>query len=242
MLPITLSALTCPGGRRKVQATTLLNIPIICPQPRRRVSTRRPGGKPAHMHRVYKIFEVMPNGSPQRVTVVSGLEFAKVAIQDLAKHTSNECSVVDATTHQVIIQMNVARAKLRATRRIFQIAYDVDLGLRRAELLRSRGYGVISVMGNQAAKLLLSSIQHYGLFIVGHAAPEETRREIVDWLRAEYPKIKILALNPPNQQILRADYNVRQNGPENWLPIVTQVLANSLDSPASSNACTSGSG
>ena len=194
------------------------------------------------MHRVYEIFEVMPNGSPQRVTVVSGLEFAKVAIQDLAKHTSNECSVVDATTHQVIIQMNVARAKLRATRRIFQIAYDVDLGLRRAELLRSRGYGVICVMGNQAAKLLLSSIQHYGLFIVGHAALEETRREIVDWLRAEYPKIKILALNPPNQQILRADYNVRQNGPENWLPIVTQVLANSLDSPASSNASTSGSG
>ncbi len=193
------------------------------------------------MHRVYEIFEVMPNGSPQRVTVVSGLEFAKVAIQDLAKHTSNECSVVDPTTHQVIIQMNVARAKLRATTRIFQIAYDEDIGLRRAELLRSRGYGVISVVGNQEAKLLLSSIQHYGLFIVGHAAPEETRREIVDWLRAQYPKIKILALNPLNQQILRADYNVRQNGPENWLPIVAQVLVDSVDSPASSNASTSGS-
>ncbi len=57
--------------------------------------------------------------------------------------------------------MNVAGAKLRTTRRIFQIAYDEDLGLQRAELLRSGGYGVISVMGNQAAKLLLSSIQHY---------------------------------------------------------------------------------
>src|SRR5258708_5509679 len=193
------------------------------------------------MHRVYEIFEVTPNGSPQRVTVVTGLEFAQVAIESLAKKTNNECSVVDAKTRQVVIQMNVARAKLRATTRIFQIAYDEDIGLRRAELLRSRGYGVISVVGNQEAKLLLSSIQHYGLFIVGHAAPEETRREIVDWLRAQYPKIKILALNPLNQQILRADYNVRQNGPENWLPIVAQVLVDSVDSPASSNASTSGS-
>jgi hypothetical protein len=188
------------------------------------------------MHRVYEIFEVMPNGSPQRVTAVTGLEFAKVAIENLVKQTNNECSVVDAKTRQVVIQMNVARAKLRATTRIFQIAYDEDMGLRRAELLRSRGYGVISVVGNQAAKLLLSSIQHYGLFIVGHAAPEETRREIVDWLKDEYPKVKILALNPLNQQILRADYNVRQNGPENWLPIVAQLLVDSADSPASSNA------
>src|SRR5258708_6721292 len=193
------------------------------------------------MHRVYEIFEVMPNGSPQRVTFVRGLEFAKVAIQNLAKHTSNECSVVDAKTRQVVIQMNVARAKLRATTRIFQIAYNEDLGLGRAELLRSHGYGVISVVGNQAAKLLLTSIQRYGLFIVGHAAPEETRREIVDWLKAEYPKVKILALNPLNQQILRADYNVRQNGPENWLLIVTQLLATSADNLGPSNASTSGS-
>ena len=193
------------------------------------------------MHRVYEIFEVMPNGSPQRVTVVSGLEFAKVAIQDLVKHTRNECSVVDAKTHQVVIQMNLARAKLRAIRRIFQIAYDEDLGLRRAELLRSRGYGVISVVGNQAAKLLLSSILHYDLFIVGHAAPQEARREIVSWLKAEYPRVKILALNSPNQQILRADYNVRQNGPENWLPIVARLLVDSADNLGSSNTSTSGS-
>ena len=173
------------------------------------------------MYRVYELFEVMPTGSPQRVSVVSGLEFAKAALQRLAKDTTNECYVADRETHQVMMQINVARAKLRATRRIFQIAYDEDLGLRRAELLRSRGYGVISVVGNQAAKLLLSSIQHYDLFIVGHAAPEETRTEMIDWIRVKYPKVNILALNPPHQQLLNADYNVTLNGPENWLPIVT---------------------
>jgi len=178
------------------------------------------------MHRVYEIFEIMPNGSPQRVTVVRGLEFVEAALQRLAKDTSNECYAADAETHQVVMQMNVARAKLRATRRIFQIAYDEDAGLRRAELLRSCGYGVISVTGNQAAKVLLSSIRRYDLFIVGHAAPEETRREIVSWLKANYPRVKILALNPPRQQMTDADYNALQNGPETWLPIVTERFAN----------------
>jgi len=192
------------------------------------------------MHRVYEIFEVLPNGSPKRVTAVSGLEFAKIALEGLAKRTSNECFVADAKTRQVVMQRNVAQAKLR---RIFQIAYDQELGLRRAELLRSRGYGVISVIGNETAKALLSSPQHYDLFIIGHAASEETRREIVDWLKAEYPRVKVLALNPPNQQVLAAaDYNVPQNGPENWLPIVFQQLANSHDSRASDSASPRGAG
>lgn len=56
-----------------------------------------------------------------------------------------------------------------------------------------------------------------------HFLPEETRREMVDWLKAEYPTVKILALNPPNQQVLGADYNMPQNGPEKWLPIVFQL-------------------
>jgi len=63
-----------------------------------------------HLYRVYEIFEVMPNSSPQRVTVVSGLEFAKAALQPLANQTNNECFVADAKTRQVVIQMNVASA------------------------------------------------------------------------------------------------------------------------------------
>lgn len=62
------------------------------------------------MHRVYEIFEVLPNGLPQRATRV---EFAKVALQGLAKRTTNECFAVDARTHQVVMQLNVAPAKLR---------------------------------------------------------------------------------------------------------------------------------
>ena len=178
------------------------------------------------MHRVYEILEVMPDGSSLKRAVVSGLEFAKVALEELSKRTTNECFAADEKTHQVVAQLNVPRAK-RRIKRIFQISYDEAAGLQRAEVLSSLGYGVISVLGNEAAKVLLSSIQHYDLFIVGHAATVETRREIVDWLKTNYPQVKILAMNTADQQLPNADYNAKQDGPENWLPIVTERLADS---------------
>ena len=174
------------------------------------------------MYSVYEIFEVLPDGSTLKFSRVSGLEFAKLALQELAKRTRNECFVADARTRRVVAQLNVSKEKWRATKRIFQIAYDEQIGLRRAQMLRSLGYGVITVIGNDPARVLLTSIQHYDLFIVGHAAPEETRTEMVDWIKVKYPRVKILALNSPHQQLLNADYNATLNGPENWLPIVTQ--------------------
>ncbi|OLB25655.1 MAG: hypothetical protein DMG41_04170 [Acidobacteria bacterium] len=57
-----------------------------------------------------------------------------------------------------------------------------------AEPLRSHGYGVITVMGNEKARVLLGSIHHYDLFIVGHAAAEAIREEMADWLKREIPE------------------------------------------------------
>jgi hypothetical protein len=113
----------------------------------------------------------------------------------------------------------------RAIKRIFQIAYTEQLRIERAELLRRLGYAVISVIGNEAAQVLLSANPHNGLalFIVGHAASERTRTEMIDWLKEKYPKVKVLALNPPNSQLPRADYNATQNRPENWLPFVSTL-------------------
>lgn len=181
------------------------------------------------MHRVYEIIEILPSGSPQTVSVVSGVEFAKVALQGLAKRTSNECFAADVKTRQVVMQLNIPPAKLRAVKRVFQVSYEEQVDTERAELLRSLGYGVISVIGNETAKVLLSSVQPYGLFIVGHGAAQGTRTEIVDWSRAYYPTVKILALNPPNQSVPGADYNVPQNEPEKWLPVISQELRRSAD-------------
>ena len=178
------------------------------------------------MYRAYEIFEVLPDGSTVKSTVVTGLEFAKVALEDLSKRTINECIAADEKTHQIVAQLNLPPSK-RTIKRIFQIAYDEEAAVKRAELLRSLGYIVISVLDNEAAKVLLTSIQNYDLFIVGHAAPEKRRKEMVDWLKVKCPNVKILAVNPPHQQMADADYNAIQNGPESWLPFVTEKLGKS---------------
>lgn len=192
------------------------------------------------MYRVYEIFEVPPSGSRRKVAVVSGLESARARLHEFANNSPNECFAADARTHQIVALMNVPPARWQATKHIFQISYDEQSGVRRAELLKSHGYSVVSVIGNNAAKVVLSPIQHYDLFIIGHGAAEETRQEMVLWIKAKYPRVKILAINPPNQKVLRADYNVRQNGPENWLPIVSRELAKSGDSSGPTTASTSG--
>jgi len=164
------------------------------------------------MHPVYEIFEVLPNGVPQRMTVVTGLELAKSKLDKLACQTNNECFAKDAKTRQIVAHMNVPPMKRRSIKRIFIISYHEQAGLQRAALLRPHGYDVVSIVDNQAAKVVLSSGEPDDLFIVGRAAPEETRREIVAWLKAKYPRGKILALNPPHQKIPGADYNVKQKG------------------------------
>ena len=179
------------------------------------------------MYRVYEIFEVPLNGSPKRVTVIRGLESAKSKLQEVANRTNNECFAADARTRQVVAIMNVPPSKWLATKRIFQISYDEELGRERAELVKSRGYNVLSVIGNEAAQVALSPIQDqdYDLFIVGQGAPNETRQEIALWLKMKYPETRILALNPANEQVPQADYNV-EDDPENWLPIISRELAN----------------
>ena len=39
------------------------------------------------MYRAYDIFEVMPDGSSVKRAAVSGLEFAKLALEELSKRT-----------------------------------------------------------------------------------------------------------------------------------------------------------
>jgi hypothetical protein len=109
----------------------------------------------------------------------------------------------------------------RRSNRVFQIAYDEMLLVTRDELLKKRGYEVTSVLGNEAAKRLLHKDQGYRLFIVGRDAPRETREEMVCWLKTNFPKTRILALNSPYETSLTgADYNVPLNGPEAWLAAV----------------------
>jgi hypothetical protein len=179
------------------------------------------------VYRSYEILEVLPDGSSVKRAVVRDLEFAKVTLEDLSTRTTNECIAADERTHQVVAQRNVPPAK-RAIKRIFQIAYDEESSLSRAALLRSHGFGVVSVLSNEAAKVVLQSVEDYDLFMVGHAAPEQCRREVVDWLKTNYPRVKVLALNPSHQRLPNADYNALASDPHGWLVFVTERLAKCL--------------
>ena len=170
------------------------------------------------MHAEYEIFEVLPNGSSSRRALVSGLEFALLTLAGLAKNTPDECYAAEAQSRRIVAQMNVPSTRWK----VFQVAYDDALGAARAELLTRRGYSVVSVTTNERAKQLLRFPHRYDLFIVGHAAPAETRREMVRWLHLNFPNVKILALNPPQQPLAEADFNVQECDAEDWLPFIKQ--------------------
>ena len=181
------------------------------------------------MDREYEIFECLADGSVMWCARASGLPNTGLKLGGLRRDTGKEYFALHLLTHDIVFAADVSNVVSERTgKRIFQIAYTDQLRLTRAELLRSLGYAVISVVGNEAAKVLLTTLHHnnlgIALFIVGHAAPAQTRKEIVDWLKENYPWAKILALNPPNQQVPNADYNVLENGPEAWIPFVATTI------------------
>ena len=172
------------------------------------------------MQREYDVFEQLVDGSTMWRGHASGLHEARRKLQTIARTTSNLCFVFHMPTQQIVARLNV-RAGSGKKPVVFQISYDQNRAPARAEVLKRHGYEVITVIGNEAAKVILSIKQDCDLFLVGHAAPEETRREMVDWLKTNYPGVRILAVNPPPiRELVGADYNVKINGPETLLPVI----------------------
>jgi hypothetical protein len=175
------------------------------------------------MEREYELFERFPDGETKWRGTAHGLEDARRKLLKFARHTTNEIFAMHLSSQQVVARVNDAQ---KQTKRVFQIAYDSGLLVKRAKVLRSQGYSVTSVIGNEAAKTVLGLKQEYDLFVVGHGAPDSARMEMVAWLKAQYPKAKIVALNSADTTRLPgADYNARQNGPETWLPLVIAALS-----------------
>lgn len=178
------------------------------------------------MEREYEIFEQLPDGSPVWRDHASGLPTVRVKLEQLARKTANECFAMYLPTKEVVARLNVRAPRAVSDKRlIFQISYENKRAAERTQILRMCGYDVLSVIGNESAKTILSMPQHCDLFILGHAASEENRKEMAAWLKANYPGVRILALNSPGiKELTGADYNVKLNGPETWLPLVTRAF------------------
>lgn len=162
----------------------------------------------------FHIFKVQRDGSLRWVEAAGDMESAKTVVEELAVASPGE---------YVISNMSGEKISIKAPRKriMFQIGYEEKELKTRAELFRRFGHEVISVADNGAAKEALGAIHNVDVFIVGHTAPEQTRNEMVDWLKANFPKVKIVALIPTaNRQLPRADYNVVINDWDEWITLL----------------------
>jgi len=178
------------------------------------------------MQRDYDLFEQFPDGSSLWRGRAAGLAEVRRKLTELSATTANECYAIHLSTKEVVARVNLGGSRPKIAKKLVgQIAYDNAVAINRTNLLRAQGYEVVSVIGNEAAKLVFDLAPSWNLFIVGYGASNEVREEMVAWLKAKFPSVPVLALNPPAvQELPGADYNVKQNGWESWLPIVINTL------------------
>lgn len=162
----------------------------------------------------FHIFKVQSDGGLRWVEAAADVEEAKARAKVLAASSPGEYVITNLTGEKIWI-------KSPAKQIVFQIGYEEKDLDARAELFRRCGHHVLSVPDNEAAKRVLTSMDKVDVFVVGHTAPEQTRREMVDWLKANFPNVKIVALIPSaNRQLPRADYNIVLNDWDEWLSLL----------------------
>jgi len=161
----------------------------------------------------FDIFKVQPEGSFRWLAAAASMETAEGCVRSLPP--GNYVIIADQHTPKRI------SIKSPAKQIVFQIGYNDDKGsTARETLFRSFGHEVISVADNDVAKRALASIPNVDVFILGHTAPEQTQKEMVDWLKVSFPKAKIVALIPSaSPQLLCADYNIPQRDWAAWVSL-----------------------
>ena len=167
----------------------------------------------------FHVFKVQSDGSLRWVEAAANVERAKARAKALAASSPGEYVISNLIGEKISI-------KSAPKQIVFQLGYDEKDLNARAELFRGVGHHVISVPDNEAAKRALTSIEKVHVFVVGQTAPEQTRKEMVDWLKKNFPNVKIVALIPSaNRQLPRADYNIVLNDRDEWLSLLAATVS-----------------
>lgn len=167
----------------------------------------------------YHIFKVQSDGSLRWVEAAADVERAKARAKAFAGSSPSEYVISNLSGEKISI-------KTPPKQIVFQIGYDEKNLNARAELFRRVGHHVISVPDNEAAKRTLTSFEKVDVFVVGHTGPEQTRKEMVDWLKTNFPNVKIVALIPfANRQLPRADYNIVLNDWDEGLSLLAAAVS-----------------
>src|SRR5215469_5421067 len=127
----------------------------------------------------FHIFKVQSDGSRRWMKAATNLEDAKALVKVLAASSPGEYVITNLTGDKTSI-------KFPPKRIMFQIGYDDKELNARAELFRRCGHEVISVVDNETAKHALALIENVDVFVDGYKAPEQTRKEMADWLKREF--------------------------------------------------------
>ncbi len=172
------------------------------------------------MSQQFHISKVESDGNIRLIEQADDLERARERVKKLAAFSPGEYVIANRHTgERISIQSHVREI-------VFQIGYDEKDLNARAELFRRCGHHVISVVDNAAAKHALTSIENVDVFVVGPNAPEETRKEMVDWLKANFPKVKVVALIPSvGCKLPHADYNIVLNDWDEWLSLLSAAAS-----------------
>src|SRR5947199_10661747 len=117
---------------------------------------------------------------------------------------------------------------------ILQVAYYPTLQKTRALILKSAGYEVTSVLGNdQATGVNGALIAAVDVIVIGFCAPHAVRSAIVLWFKAHYPKIPIVALLASMWETFpEAEVSTFSEDPNIWLAGVASILSCATDEAA----------
>jgi len=113
-----------------------------------------------------------------------------------------------------------------APHRILQVAYYEGLLRTRATMLQRAGYTVVSVLGSEARIIVPRVISASDLVLIGFSGPYADRASLVRWLKQEYPRLPLVALQARlSERFPEADCVTLSEDPEVWLGAVAGCLA-----------------
>jgi hypothetical protein len=161
----------------------------------------------------YDIFKVQLDRSLRWLEAAASMETAEARVKRLPP--GEYVIIADQRSAKSISIKSPARQV------VFQIGYEDYRGsAARESLFRSFGHEVISVEDNEAAKSALASIPLVDVFILSHTATDQARKEMLDWLKVNFPTARIIALIPSaSPELLGADYNVPQRDWPAWVSL-----------------------
>jgi len=171
---------------------------------------------------LYDLFQI-DGGCPIWCTQVAGLIHAGFKLREISSNSPNECYAIQRSTNYVVARLNLP-ARVGAPR-VFHIAYDLTLADKLARELPWHGLRFSYAAGNNLAYTILMTPMKCNAFMLGYAAPIETRRDAAAWLADNYPDVPVVALKSIGEpDVDPAKFNIELDGDGALLAVLAQAL------------------